>query len=278
MDDDDETYILLLLSDSNLPTGSFIASSGLESYVKHGFAGSNIVSFIQDSLAAHGRSALPFVSDAHRFVSQVSALLKDIGRDPEEVGMSMNRAMKDLSALDELYHTMTLNHVSRRASKAQGVALLGLYSKGFSHPSPVSETSGNAQNLDKDMLLRFKLLVRKEESHGHLPICWGALTGNLGLSKERSQFLYLFLFSRSLLSAAVRLNVIGPYHAQQLLMHSIRPLIILELSRCKNLRTGLLETPISYHNEIEHGPANTWPLGEILAGRHDLQHSKLFNS
>ncbi|KAF8484238.1 hypothetical protein JB92DRAFT_3264389, partial [Gautieria morchelliformis] len=31
-----EQYILLLLSDGNLPTGSFAPSSGLESYVKHG--------------------------------------------------------------------------------------------------------------------------------------------------------------------------------------------------------------------------------------------------
>lgn len=27
-----------------------------------------------------------------------------------------------------------------------------------------------------------------------------------------------------------------------------------------------------------HGPATTWPLGEILAARHDLQHSRIFNS
>ncbi|KAG6817885.1 hypothetical protein H0H87_001717 [Tephrocybe sp. NHM501043] len=71
-DDDNETYILLLLSDSNLPTGSFVASSGLESYVKHGFATSGpttaTITFVQDSLGAYARSALPFVSDAHRIV------------------------------------------------------------------------------------------------------------------------------------------------------------------------------------------------------------------
>jgi len=26
------------------------------------------------------------------------------------------------------------------------------------------------------------------------------------------------------------------------------------------------------------GPASTWPLGDILAIRHDLQHSRIFNS
>lgn len=30
--------------------------------------------------------------------------------------------------------------------------------------------------------------------------------------------------------------------------------------------------------EAETGPATTWPLGEILAARHDMQHSRIFNS
>ena len=32
-----ESYLVQLLSDSNLPTGGFIASGGLESYHAHGF-------------------------------------------------------------------------------------------------------------------------------------------------------------------------------------------------------------------------------------------------
>lgn len=34
----------------------------------------------------------------------------------------------------------------------------------------------------------------------------------------------------------------------------------------------------AWADEAEHGPATTWPLGEILAARHDLQHSRIFNS
>jgi hypothetical protein len=76
-DDDLETFILLVLSDSNLPTGSFVASAGLESYVKHGFpsppissASERIIDFVRDSLASYAKSALPFVSDAHRSVEK----------------------------------------------------------------------------------------------------------------------------------------------------------------------------------------------------------------
>jgi urease accessory protein len=178
--DDDQAYILLLLSDSNLPTGSFVASSGLESFVKHGFASSPdsvtiMINFIRDSLASYSHSALPFVSDSHRVVSGLNARDDDI-----------NTVMDDLSALDDLYDAMTLNHVAKRASKSQGVALLSLYSKGFSRSPSLSAFLGegleNRELRMSNLFDAFKLRVRREEGHGHLPICWGALTAALGLT------------------------------------------------------------------------------------------------
>ena len=83
------------------------------------------------------------------------------------------------------------------------------------------------------------------------------------------------------------MNTLGPYAAQQLLLHAIRPLVAAEAKQCATLRTGLKprhirETPESrtFDEEIltHSGPAMTWPLGEILAARHDLQHSRVFNS
>jgi urease accessory protein len=95
---------------------------------------------------------------------------------------------------------------------------------------------------------------------------------------DRAQFLHLFLHARGLLSAAVRLNNIGPYGAQQLLLHAVRPLVTAEAARCRDLRTGILDNSEDGFDEVTEGPANTWPLGEILVTRHDLQHSRIFNS
>lgn len=190
MNSDDETYILLLLSDSNLPTGSFVASSGLESYIKHGFGygdSNKTVTFIQDSIASYARSALPFVSDAHRLVSRFRS--GQIDNDSDNGG-ALEDILSNFTSLDELYHTMTLNHVTRRASKSQGVALLTLYSKGFSRP-PSFPTHGSqrADSIEdqavfrmENLVDRLKLTVRKEETHGHLPVCWGLLTAALGLT------------------------------------------------------------------------------------------------
>ncbi|KAJ7752779.1 urease accessory protein UreF [Mycena maculata] len=277
----DETYLLLLLSDSNLPTGSFVASSGLESFLTHGFGAppsnqptasfkmDTIATFIRDSLSTYAPSALPFVSDAHHIVRQ--------RRDAP-------RTLAVLRQLDDLYECMTLNHVAKRASKAQGVALLSLYAKGFSRPqglafATVPDPTPEAQDM-AGLVDAFKLMVRRgdADAHGHLPICWGILCAALGLSLERTQHLHLYLHARSLLSAAVRLNSIGPYAAQQILLHVAGVLVDAEVLKCARLRTGILAQDDPAWDDTKNGPANTWPLGEILAARHDLQHSRIFNS
>ncbi|EKM59272.1 uncharacterized protein PHACADRAFT_86419 [Phanerochaete carnosa HHB-10118-sp] len=299
MDSNDEAYILLLLSDGNLPTGAFVASAGLESFVTHGFMTPSgvtpgrkkdkleyTIEFIRDNLTSYARTASPFVSDAHVLVQEEVALAAASGFEG-----SMADTMLRLQALDGLYEATTLNHVTRRASKTQGVALLSLYSKGFTKPSVVRRTEDAREN-DIDIRLgslvdEFKVAIRREETHGHLPICWGVLTAALGLSIERSQFLHLFLCARGILSAGVRMNIIGPYAAQQLLLHAVKPLVTEEAKRCGTLRTGLKRR--SENKDIDsdpfdgdiltyNGPASTWPLGEILGARHDLQHSRVFNS
>ena len=83
------------------------------------------------------------------------------------------------------------------------------------------------------------------------------------------------------------MNTLGPYAAQQLLLHAVRPLVAAQAKQCAALRTGMKpsharEAPSSEMFDEEtltrNGPAMTWPLGEILAARHDLQHSRVFNS
>ncbi|CAK5262776.1 unnamed protein product [Mycena citricolor] len=283
----DETYLLLLLSDSNLPTGSFVASSGLESFLTHGFgtplstsrnlAGQKmdtIAVFIRDSLSTYAPSALPFVSDAHSVVSDLC-----------NSGQSVDATLGLMNQLEALYESMMLNDVARRASKSQGVALLSLYSKGFSRPSGMSVTRSEPEKESGDISVlvdRFKLMVRRgdPDAHGHLSTCWGLLCAALGLSLDRAQHLHLYLHARSLLSAAVRLNSIGPYAAQQIILYSVESIVDQELQRCAHLRTGIMprEREDSTWDAALSGPASTWPLGEILAARHDLQHSRIFNS
>ena len=199
MDEDTEMYLMLLLSDGNLPTGSFVASSGLEAYIKHGFFGippsnsspgtssltsspsppsltRSTINFVRDSLETYAHSSLPFISAVH----DVCLSVKD-----GSASVSTDDALKSLRALDDLYESMTLNHVARRASKAQGVALLTLLSRGMTRPSWLGDPPGGDPNrsvLLEKLADALKIDIRKDEVYGHLPICWGVLTATLGLS------------------------------------------------------------------------------------------------
>ncbi|KDQ15371.1 hypothetical protein BOTBODRAFT_131148 [Botryobasidium botryosum FD-172 SS1] len=273
MESSTEAYLLLLLSDGNLPTGSFVASSGLESLVKHGHFSRSwnerdaTINFIRDSLQSNAHSTLPFISHAHGIVT---GYLSGEG--------TLESALDEIKRVEALYESMTLNHVTRRASKAQGVALLTLFSKGFAQPSWVTtlQPESAKERRPEEVVDAFKTMVRRGDTHGHLPTCWAVLTASLGLSLSRSQHLHLFLHARAVLSASIRLNTMGPYAAQQLLLHVVRPLVDATLAECQDLRIPPhFDKPT---NEDDDGPATTWPLGEILAARHDLQHSRIFNS
>ncbi|KAF9782736.1 hypothetical protein BJ322DRAFT_1008690, partial [Thelephora terrestris] len=212
------------------------------------------VYFIRDSAATYARGAFPFVADSPRVVIKAVDLVR--GAAPTK---KCNLHVE----------AMTLQ---KRAPKSQGVALLILYTKSFSPHTTffgklvgeykVSQKGGKHRIIDLPKQIRLVELCNARTNY-----VW----------TDRSLHLHLFLHARSLLSAAVRLNTIGPYASQQLLLHVIRPVVDVEFDIW--LRT------LSYPGEeiirdegVLNGPATTWPLGEILASRHDLQHSRIFNS
>lgn len=96
----------------------------------------------------------------------------------------------------------------------------------------------------------------------------------------------MFLHARSLLSAAIRLNNIGPYASQQLLLHFVRPLVEAAVLEAGTSTISFVDessaldsrADLEMDDTKEDGPVVTWPLGEIIAARHDLQHSRIFNS
>lgn len=178
--DDLETFLLLALSDSNLPTGGFVASSGLESTCLHGFLPlhydleapatlstvQSVVAFIDKSLTSYSRLAMAFVNDAHDLVCSV---------EPND---GFRQAREELVSLSTLHDAMLLNHVARRASKAQGAALLSLYVRSFAPPLP---ESGIKRPIDQ-LVDEIRISIRSGSFEAHLPVCWGILCAAVGLS------------------------------------------------------------------------------------------------
>ncbi|CAG8729941.1 13844_t:CDS:2 [Dentiscutata heterogama] len=253
-----EDWLLWQFADSALPTGGFVASAGLESATQAGHV-TNIESlllFLSSSIENYAYSSLPFVTDTWWAV-EIESSDDEILNYKENDSMNViDKIMEKIINLDDLYDAYTSNYVTKRASKAQGVAMLTLFTKSFA--------DNDSKTKMKDLVIeKFKLRVRKEISCGHLPICFGLVTKCLGISLERTQHLYLFLFARAILSAAVRLNIIGPYYSQRL------------LTECQVYVEKSLEKTCKLNSKAA---VQTSPLLDILQGRHDKLYSRLFNS
>ncbi|CEH17199.1 Urease accessory protein UreF [Ceraceosorus bombacis] len=379
-------YLLLLLGDSNLPTGGFVASSGLESFAAHGLLrafgtmdsrplvssfghasglrdaplsnSGQLLVYLASSLDSYASTSLPYLCDAHGLaaghLSSASGKSKDVMRPRCD---DASAAMIGLRKLDESLEAGLLSNVARRASTTQGVALLTLHSKAFAkpialtkgHPATTQAESRPTSRIRAEGILDlYRSAIRRGESEGHLPICWGVFCAALGIQKDASVRTHMFLQARAIVSAAIRMNVIGTYAAHSLLHFQLRSVLTSIVdkyagnpsvgldddvdpeecghptasSQCRTLpafpgssraymhgvsnhATALSEAVRdddlsqgwawdweeegAWHIQEDEGshdagqtgasaPAVTWPLGEILQGRHDVLHSRMFNS
>jgi urease accessory protein len=172
-----DSWLLLQLADSALPTGGFAHSAGLEAAVQLGRVdGPEALSaFVDEAVWSAATAALPFVTAAHRDRSALAAL--DLRCDATLPG-----------------------HVQNRASRAQGQAWLRAAGAAFGAPA---EAIGDE--------------VRARKLPGHLAPVFGALLSALGAPEPDARRLFLFQGARAAVSAAVRLGVVGPLEAQALL-------------------------------------------------------------
>lgn len=121
---------------------------------------------------------MPFFEQAHNAVRAFRAQGK---------ALPAQDIVETILRIDGELEIMLLNHVMRRASKAQGIALLTLYTRAFAASSvsnPILEDSkgANTQAID-DLLNLLKVATRRPaRMQGHLPICFAVITGALGMS------------------------------------------------------------------------------------------------
>jgi urease accessory protein UreF len=148
----DEDHLLLLLSDSALPIGSFAFSSGLESFIQHLPASNTspqdtILHFLRESLRSLAYTTLPFVNAAHS--------------NPAEA-----------VSLDDLFDATITCPVSRRASLAQGKAVLTIWEKAFLEDKAVGE--------------EYRGSVKRGVG-GHFGVSWGIVCRHCDISKGTLQ-------------------------------------------------------------------------------------------
>lgn len=250
-------HALLILSDSALPLGSFAFSSGLESYIAHRKTGDkskstvDLYPFLLDSVTNVASTALPYLQAAYR-------------------------APDTLSALDNDFDASTICSVARRASIAQGKALITVWERSlvvYTRPTessacddaPITARASHA-------LAKFMAQVKQNQadifglrSTAHFAPLFGVVCAALSVTCSEASFLFLLNHAKAVLSAAVRAGVMGPYQSQAILANP-------------DLRLHI-ERGIAMYADVDTTlAAVTAPAMDLWMGRHELLYSRIFNS
>lgn len=151
----------------------------------------------------------------------------------------------DLERLDALTEAFLINAVANRASRVQGRSLLATAARVW----PSASLSA--------------LSRRAEPTHSHLAPLSGAVFRTIGLSLPSAQQVVLYGTARGVLTAAVRLGIVGSYEAQRL-QHACGPWLDSIATRCGALTPDDL--------------AQTAPVADLLQSAHDRLYSRLFQS
>lgn len=245
------THNLMLLSDSALPLGSFAYSSGLESFLAHHRpppAGETNLSLFQKFLK-HSIHSVAYTNAPYALAAF---------RDPQL-----------LMDLDNDLDASTLCNVARRASIAQGRALLGVWEKAFVIPARNQAGNGLEATAAIGSFSRdLKLAVVSSDPlpvNGHLAPLWGVVCLALGLNLADTGYLFLLNHAKAVMSAAVRSSVIGPYMAQHILAgRDLQDLVRHSLEKAWSIRP--------------EDAGQVVPSMDLWIGRHEMLYSRIFNS
>ena len=147
--------------------------------------------------------------------------------------------------LDALCDAFLTNPVANRASRVQGRALTATCARTWPTAAVVS--------LDAEA----------KHGCGHLAPSYGATMRALEIPRPVVQQMFLFMTARGVLSAAVRLGIVGSYQAQ----------------RMQTACTGHLDAVLGACVDLdEHDLTQTAPIIDLLQAAHDRLYSRLFQS
>lgn len=216
------------LLDSILPTGGFAHSFGLEAGMQ-----SRIVSNPED-LQTHV---------IHVLENTASLLL------PFVYTATSSPDLNTWQQLDAVLDATLTNEVTRKASVSQGSALMRVSASVFSE-IPALKTMRSAALSGRNVWFH------------HAPV-FGVVCGLVGLDAETAQRAYLFVTMRDVISAAMRLNLVGPLGAA-VLQHQVAVVGEEVLRKWKN--RGVDEA------------CQTSPVLDTVQGCHSYLFSRLFCS
>lgn len=216
------------LLDSILPTGGFAHSFGLEAAVHARVVScpQGLQTYVTHVLDNTGSLLLPFVYSA-----------------------ALSPSLETWHKLDRMLDATLTNEVSRKASVSQGSALMRVAATVF-------------PEVPSFKTMRDVSLTSRAVSFHHAPI-FGLICGLLGIDSGTSQRAYMFVTMRDVISAATRLNLVGPMGAA-VMQHQIS--LVAEVLTKK------------WMDRVAEDACQTAPLLDTVQGCHGYLFSRLFCS
>lgn len=176
------------------------------------------------------------------------------------------RSPEAIETLDNDFDASTPCTVARRASVAQGRALLAVWERSFKTQYRDSSPSSSARPPAVAALSSFSLALRTNPSlNAHYAPLWGLVSLVLGVPLSEAAYLFLFSHARTVMSAAVRASVMGPYQAQALLASA----------ELQDRIRGLVGEGWERRTE---DAGQCVPVMDLWVGRHEKLYSRIFNS
>lgn len=220
------------LIDSAFPAGGMSHSAGLEAAWQAGEIRSadDVRAFVRAGVSQQGRAMVPFVVTAF-----------------ESCAVNGVNAFDAFHAADARCDAFLTNHVTNRASRAQGRAMLSAVARSIGGPAVVA-LEGH---------------VRSRGSPCHYAPLTGAVGAALSMPKGSVVRWHLYASSRAVLSAAVRMGRVGPFEAQSM-QYGLRDHIERVAAACQTM-------------SIEDATA-TAPLADLAGAMQDRLYSRLFVS
>lgn len=227
-------WLIWQVLDSAFPTGGFAHSAGLEASHQHGE-----------------------ISSTSDLIAFLCASIDQAAAGALPFALAVRQEPLRFEELDALHDSMLSNHVANRASRAQGKALIATTARVF-QLKPL---------VDLHARTRTNVVI------GHAAPVWGAVASAVAIDPIDLSQMFLFMHLRSLVTAAVRLGIVGPMQAQAIQQ---------ELSTYGSGRAqrALEAAPgeAGRGDAEPGGAAQTAPLLDLLQSTHDRLYSKLFIS
>ena len=220
----DPLWKIFQLADSTFPTGGFAHSGGLEAALQHGE-----------------------IKTADEFENFLSQALWQIGHGGLPLVNAAYQAPEKLSEWDQTNDVFLSNHVSNRGSRIQGRTFFSTCRRTF--PNSLFDEIAKVAEL--------------ESFYSHYAPLFGAIFRALEVDREMTQRLHLQFALRTVVSAAVRLGIVGPYEAQRI-QHKFAEVLTKVLESCGKLQVSDL--------------AQTSPLIDLFQSNHDRLYSRLFQT